>query len=143
MSSDRSGTPAADLLVTAEGPLTRASKTNAEGRVTLRALTPGTYRVRVEGEGFVTLEKEVILRAGTPPNLDFALSEAPPPPPPLRRRHRRHQSRRQPASDLEPGEPRCPVAVGSDRTFARRTRSDEGRGGWLFRAQPFATRGAA
>src|SRR4051812_18296716 len=44
--SDRSGTPAPDVQVTAEGPLSRAGETNAEGRVALRTLTPGTYRVK-------------------------------------------------------------------------------------------------
>ena len=66
------------MQVTAEGPLSRAGQTNAEGRVSLRTMTPGTYRVRAEGEGFVTLEKEVTLRAATPLNVEFALNAAPP-----------------------------------------------------------------
>ena len=87
--ADRSGAPAADMQVTAEGPLSRAGQTNAEGRVSLRTMTPGTYRVRAEGEGFVTLEKEVTLRAGTPLNVEFALNAAPP----RRRRHPRRRPR--------------------------------------------------
>src|SRR3978361_906465 len=38
--ADRAGTPTADVLVTAEGPLTRSGYSNAEGKVTLRAMTP-------------------------------------------------------------------------------------------------------
>jgi hypothetical protein len=85
--TDRSGNPAADAQVTAEGPASRAGSTDLTGMATLRTLTPGTYRVRAEREGFITLEKEVVVRAGSPMNSDFALSAAPPvaepePPPP-------------------------------------------------------------
>ncbi|MFN7981804.1 MAG: cupin domain-containing protein [Vicinamibacterales bacterium] len=43
----------------------------------------GTYRVQAAGEGFITLEKEVTLRAGTTtPPVELTLTAAPPPPPP-------------------------------------------------------------
>jgi mannose-6-phosphate isomerase-like protein (cupin superfamily) len=49
--------------------------------VTLQTVTPGTYRMRAGGDGFVTLEKEVAVKAGTTaPPVEFALSAAPPPP---------------------------------------------------------------
>ena len=78
---DSAGGPASGVTVTAEGPLSRTSRSNAEGKLTLWALTPGTYRVKAEGEGFVAFEKEVIVVSGKPMNVDFALAAAPPPPP--------------------------------------------------------------
>jgi mannose-6-phosphate isomerase-like protein (cupin superfamily) len=85
--TDRSGNPTADAEVQAEGPSNRSASTGADGSTTLRTMTPGTYRVRAEREGFITLEKEVTVRAGAPITTEFALSRAPvveaaPPPPP-------------------------------------------------------------
>jgi len=83
--TDRSGNPTGDADVIAEGPTTRSGSTDATGMVTLRTLPPGTYRVRAERDGFITLEKEVIVRATAPITADFPLSNAPvvePPPPP-------------------------------------------------------------
>src|SRR5215217_4713820 len=60
--SDRSGSPIGGAQVIAEGPSRREGTTIMEGRVTLRALTPGTYRIRAEGEGFIAFEKEVVVR---------------------------------------------------------------------------------
>lgn len=49
----------------------------------LPGLRPGTYRVRFEAEGFVTLEKELTWRAGQPlPIVDATLNAAPAPPEP-------------------------------------------------------------
>lgn len=79
--SDLAGAPAPGIRVTAEGPLSRASRSNDDGRLTLWAMTPGTYRVRADGDGFVALEKDVTIRPGAPQSVEFALSAAPPPPP--------------------------------------------------------------
>jgi hypothetical protein len=79
--TDRSGTPAAGVGVSAEGPVRRDGVTDASGIVLFRTVSAGTYRVRAEGEGFVTLEKEVVFRTA-PVVTDMALSAAPPPPPP-------------------------------------------------------------
>jgi hypothetical protein len=78
----QAGTPLLDALVRAEGPATRQGTTSADGAVTLLTLPPGTYRVRIEREGFHTLEKEVTIRAGARTTTDAALTPAPPPPPP-------------------------------------------------------------
>lgn len=43
-------------------------------------MRPGTYRVRIAREGSVTLEREIVLRAGEAATMDVALSAAPPPP---------------------------------------------------------------
>lgn len=81
--TDRTGTPSAGVTVTLEGPASREGKSDASGAIQFRTLGPGTYRLRAESEGFITLEKEVTLRAGAAaPPVEFALTLAPPPPPP-------------------------------------------------------------
>src|SRR5205823_753767 len=42
----------------------------------------GTYRIRAEGDIFVPLEKEVVVRGAPPAPIEFALSAKPAPPPP-------------------------------------------------------------
>jgi hypothetical protein len=81
--TDRSGNPAADAQVTAQGPSQRDGATDASGIVTFRTMAPGTYRVRAEGDGLITLEKELAIRTGVPATAEFALSAAPAPPPPI------------------------------------------------------------
>ena len=80
--TDRSGAPAQGASVTAEGPVSREGTTDATGAVQFRTMSAGTYRVRAGGERFISLEKEIAVRAGTPATAEFALSAAPPPPPP-------------------------------------------------------------
>lgn len=79
--TDRSGAPAVGVTVSAEGPVRRDGVTDASGAALFRTMSAGTYRVRAEGEGFVTFEKEVVLRTA-PVTTEMALSAAPPPPPP-------------------------------------------------------------
>jgi mannose-6-phosphate isomerase-like protein (cupin superfamily) len=52
---------------------------DAAGILMLRTVPLGTYRFRAEREAFVSLEKEVTIRAGAAP-IEMALSPAPPPP---------------------------------------------------------------
>lgn len=88
--TDRTGNPALEAMVTAEGPSSRSGSTDVLGTVVLRTLAPGTYRIRAERMGFIALEKEVVVRAGAPMTTEFALTAAPPiveppkpePPPP-------------------------------------------------------------
>ncbi len=81
--TDRSGASAQGVIVTAEGAVSREGTTDATGQVQLRTMTNGTYRIRASGEAFITLEKEVAVRAGaTTAPIEFTLSAAPPPPPP-------------------------------------------------------------
>ncbi len=42
----------------------------------------GAYRLRFEHDGFITLEREITVRAGQPAEIEVALSMASPPPPP-------------------------------------------------------------
>jgi mannose-6-phosphate isomerase-like protein (cupin superfamily) len=84
--TDRSGNPLGDVEVTVSGPSDRSGKTDANGTLAYKSMGAGTYRLRFAHEGFITLEREVTLRAGTPGRVDVALSVAPkpvdPPPPP-------------------------------------------------------------
>jgi mannose-6-phosphate isomerase-like protein (cupin superfamily) len=80
--TDRAGNPAMGAHVLAEGPSQRDGSTDALGTVTFRTMTSGTYRVRAEGEGFIALEKELLIRNTIAVNAEFALSPAPPPPVP-------------------------------------------------------------
>jgi hypothetical protein len=80
--TDRSGTPASGAQVSAVGPTLRDGTTDASGVVVFRTMSAGTYRIRAEHEGLVTLEKELAVRAGTPASADMSLSAAPEPPPP-------------------------------------------------------------
>jgi mannose-6-phosphate isomerase-like protein (cupin superfamily) len=81
--TNRMGVPAQGVRVAAEGGVSRDGLTDSSGLVQLRTMPGGTYRVQASGEEFITLEKEVIVRAtGTTGPIDFALSAAPPPPPP-------------------------------------------------------------
>lgn len=70
------------ILVTAQGALYRSGRSDDAGRVTLSGLPVGTYRLRAEGEGVITLDKEVTVKPGAPTTIDFALAAAPPPPEP-------------------------------------------------------------
>lgn len=86
--TDRRGGAVEGGKVVAEGPSSRDAVSDRAGSVTFRTMATGTYRVRAEADGYVTLEKEVVLRAGTQAPLEFSLNAAPaapkvePPPPP-------------------------------------------------------------
>jgi hypothetical protein len=79
---DRSGNPAAGAHVVASGPTLRDGSADANGIVTFKTMTPGTYRVRADGEGLVPLEKEIAVKSGPPMAVEFSLSAAPRPPAP-------------------------------------------------------------
>jgi hypothetical protein len=79
--TDSTGAALVGTKVTATGPVVRASTTDASGMVRFLAMRAGTYRLRFESETTITLERDVVLRAGAEP-VDVSLSPAPPPPPP-------------------------------------------------------------
>ncbi|MEZ5316846.1 MAG: carboxypeptidase regulatory-like domain-containing protein [Vicinamibacterales bacterium] len=84
--TDRAGAALEDAAVTLEGtPSSRDGRTNAQGSVSFQTVRAGTYRVRVERDGFTTLEKEITVRTARV-TVDAALTPAPappePPPPP-------------------------------------------------------------
>jgi mannose-6-phosphate isomerase-like protein (cupin superfamily) len=81
--TDRSGTPLEGVQVTAEGPVSREGVTSDTGQVQFRTMTSGTYRIRASNDTFITLEKEVAIRAGaTSAPIELALTPAPPAPEP-------------------------------------------------------------
>ena len=87
--TDRSGRFIPDAAISVEGATSKDATSDAKGQATVRGLTAGAYRVRVEAERFISLEKEINLR-GTAASQQFSLSRAadpepvaaPPPPPP-------------------------------------------------------------
>ncbi len=56
--------------------------TAGAGTAVVPNLKDGTYRVRCEREGFITLEREFIVRTSTRNTVEIVLDPAPPPPPP-------------------------------------------------------------
>jgi hypothetical protein len=103
--TDRSGMPLAGAQVVVEGPSARDGVTDSDGTVVFRTMLAGSYRVRAAQEDFITLEKELTIRAGALSPLEFALAaappapEPPPPPPPA-------APLPPPAPRITPGEPR-------------------------------------
>ena len=93
--------------VKAEGPTSRAGTTGSDGRIVFENLPAGTYRFRVERDAFVTLEKEIVVFAGSRMPAQAVLSAgaatpapaAPPPPAPM-------QTPSMSTPVLKPGEPR-------------------------------------
>ncbi len=84
--TDRSGSAVGGAQLTVEGPSRRDGRTSDDGVVMFRMMTAGSYRVRAEREGFITLEKEIAIKGGAPLITELALSAAPvpepaPPPP--------------------------------------------------------------
>src|SRR4051794_623392 len=80
--TDPAGTPVQGVAVSVTGPVTRTVTTVANGTARLLGMRSGTYRLRFEREGFITLERDLTMRAGAVPEIDVALSPAPAPPPP-------------------------------------------------------------
>src|SRR5205814_1319528 len=62
---DVSGTPIEGVRVIVSGPAARSITTDARGSVSV-SLADGSYRLRFEHEGFVTLEREITIRIGQP-----------------------------------------------------------------------------
>lgn len=60
----------------------RAGTSGADGLVTLVNLPPGTYRARINRDGYITLDKEVTIRAAARLAAEAILTAAPPPPAP-------------------------------------------------------------
>jgi mannose-6-phosphate isomerase-like protein (cupin superfamily) len=73
--TDRKGAPLASAHVIVVGISERDGYTSARGRVTFRNVTPGTYMLRAERDGFLTLEKEFVV-AHRPSSVVAALSRA-------------------------------------------------------------------
>lgn len=80
--TDNRGAVLPDVRVTAVGAVSREGATGTDGIVRFSTMKIGTYRLRFERDGFITLERDVVVRAGEGPPVDVALDVAPPPPKP-------------------------------------------------------------
>jgi hypothetical protein len=79
--TDATGQTLPETTVTMSGPTERDGRTAANGTLHFAGLQPGDYRVRFEREGYITLERELTIKA-QPARIDASLSPAPPPPAP-------------------------------------------------------------
>lgn len=102
--TDPSGAPVQGVTITVTGPVTRTVTSIANGTARLLGMRSGTYRLRFEHERFITLERDITMRAGAVPDIDVTLSPgAPPPPPPPTPQP---ASETQPRESAPPGDPR-------------------------------------
>jgi hypothetical protein len=76
---DFSGSPIQGVRVVVNGPRTVEVTTDQTGSART-TLADGSYRLHFEREGFVTLERDVVIKLGRPAQIDVALTPAPPPP---------------------------------------------------------------
>lgn len=85
--TDGTGAPLEGIVVAVSGAVTREASTGAEGSVRLLGLKPGTYRLRLDGDSWVSFEREAVIapKSGTL-DVHVMLTKAPPPvvcPPPV------------------------------------------------------------
>src|SRR4030095_12989865 len=62
--TDPTGTTLSGIQVSVSGTTTRNGETNASGNLSVTGLMAGTYRLRFDGEKWISFEREVTLRAG-------------------------------------------------------------------------------
>jgi quercetin dioxygenase-like cupin family protein len=79
---DQAGAPLDAVRLTLSGATSGEFSTGAAGSAIIPNLKPGTYRLRCERDGYVTLEREFIVGTALMTPVDIVLSEAPPPPKP-------------------------------------------------------------
>src|SRR5262245_56633675 len=79
--TDASGAPIDNVHVSATGPVSRQTLSIDTGVARLNSVKPGDYRLRFEHEGFITLERDLTVKGGSPATIDVTLSPAPAPPP--------------------------------------------------------------
>src|SRR5207249_807886 len=78
---DRSGTALGAVHISASGTNRAEATTDAKGGASL-TLPAGSYRLRFEREGFITLEREIVVKAAQTTEVEVALALAPAPPAP-------------------------------------------------------------
>lgn len=79
--TDSSGAPIPDVKVSVTGAAARTSRTE-RGRIVFEGLPTGAYRMRFEKNGFVTFERALTGRGGTPIDVMITLKRVPAPPSP-------------------------------------------------------------
>jgi hypothetical protein len=75
--TDPAGAPISNALVTLQGAAERSARTE-QGRIVFEGVPSGNYRLRFEREAFVTLERELVARAGAPTEVKAMLNPAAP-----------------------------------------------------------------
>jgi mannose-6-phosphate isomerase-like protein (cupin superfamily) len=80
--TDPKGLTLSGIQVSVSGATVRSGETNASGNLSVTGLMAGTYRLRFDGEKWISFEREVTLRAGQVLDVDVSLNPAPEPPPP-------------------------------------------------------------
>lgn len=84
--TDKSGNGIPNVAIALTGPVERAGTTGADGSLAFRSMRAGTYRLRFERDGFITLERELVMARGAA-DVSVSLNPAPvkpvvtPPPP--------------------------------------------------------------
>jgi hypothetical protein len=79
--TDNEGRNIEGVTVTLTGPVDREMATPGGTALRMTNLRAGTYRARFTHERFITFEKEIVIRAGTAPEIAVTLNAAPPPGP--------------------------------------------------------------
>lgn len=107
--TDNEGRNIEGVTVTLTGPVDREMATPGGTALRMTNLRAGTYRARFTHERFITFEKEIVIRAGTAPEIAVTLNAAPPPPEP--------PPPPPPPAKVEPEAPRLPPP-GTARTLS-------------------------
>ena len=71
------GRGVSEAIVSMTGPTEREGETNRDGVVTLQGVRAGGYRVRVEAEDYITLERDITARSGL--EVEMTLNPSPKP----------------------------------------------------------------
>jgi hypothetical protein len=79
---DEAGNPIPDVHLVVSGAAPGELATGAAGTAIVPDLKPGSYRVRAEHDGYITLEREFTLGRGVWNPIELVLNAAPAPPPP-------------------------------------------------------------
>ena len=74
--TDKSGNGIGNVAIALSGPVDRSGMSGPDGSLAFRSMRAGTYRLRFEHEGFVTLEREVVLARGAG-DVSVALNPSP------------------------------------------------------------------
>lgn len=70
------------VRVTASGPVARDGSTDNGGLIRFAGMRAGDYRLKLEKQGLITLERDVSIKPGQSTAVDVTMDDAPPPPPP-------------------------------------------------------------
>ena len=79
--TDPQGATLSGIQVGITGTSTRNGETNSSGNLSVTGLMAGTYRLRFDGETWISFEREVTLRGGQVVDVDVSLNPAPEPAP--------------------------------------------------------------